>query len=804
MKKSISLIALGMSLASAIVAAPLSPQQALDRLNSGGPAKMRGVNVASYKYDATVSTPSGTPAAYVFTQDNKPGFILLGADELSAPMLGYSDSGSFDIDNCPPALRWWILEYGRQAEFANVKGSQKSKAVYAPAEWSAIEPLLKTTWDQGAPYNAMCPKINSQATYTGCVATSFAQVMNYFKYPEIGKGAIKYTSGSSTYFMGFDKTPFDWDNMLDSYSGKYTQEQADAVAYLMKACGYSVEMAYGTDASGAASYKLATAAVQYFGYDPAIRFEDRNYYSSDTWSSMIYNNLKNVGPVIYNGSAIDGGHSFVCDGYDGHGYFHINWGWAGNSNGYYLLDNLTPEIQGAGGASGGFNWSQDALLGMQKPTGQAYEPTDLTVTIYGTVAAIISDNKISFEAVNSDQAGWANAGYQNINLKLGAMIESPSGEKTYVDAGLNKLAGNITLTPGRLYTCPATKIVSQMPAGLADGKYKVTLVTQNNEVENAPWVPMQTFYGNANYCWLNVAGGNYAVENADYGRLTFEEGGFTTPLYRNRNAMIGMKVKNDSEFQLTKCIEPVLVSNNVIQYNSDFILVTVDPGQEIDASWLVKFYKNSKPEDGNEYQLGIMDMDTRTIIGYFGTYTMESTSLGYTLKLDEFVMPDTEKEDIVVIGSRTFKNVFVPSSHNTEAFLKYHVTSGYFDSNLRVGLTWYNPYTEQWDVINDQLYYFAPFLANGETSEVPLKIDLTGYPNGGIYRLMASYVKNSRNQLLGSLDFTFDTTGINSILSDEEKQQAEFFNLQGVKIDTPRKGEVVIMKLRGESRKVVY
>ena len=32
-----------------------------------------------------------------------------------------------------------------------------------------------------------------------------------------------------------------------------------------------------------------------------------------------------------------GGHAFVCDGYDGKGYYHINWGWGGDSDAYFLL-----------------------------------------------------------------------------------------------------------------------------------------------------------------------------------------------------------------------------------------------------------------------------------------------------------------------------------------------------------------------------------------------------------------------------------------------------------------------------------
>jgi hypothetical protein len=39
-----------------------------------------------------------------------------------------------------------------------------------------------------------------------------------------------------------------------------------------------------------------------------------------------------------------GGHSFVCDGYQGD-YFHFNWGWGGACDGYYYLHDLTPGLR---------------------------------------------------------------------------------------------------------------------------------------------------------------------------------------------------------------------------------------------------------------------------------------------------------------------------------------------------------------------------------------------------------------------------------------------------------------------------
>ena len=170
--------------------------------------------------------------------------------------------------------------------------------------------------------------------------------MNYWKYPERGKGTITYTASTiqKRLSMNFAAKAFDWANMLDRYeAGQYDDTQAGAVAYLMKACGYAVKMDYGTDSSGALAMNVANALTRYFDYDGNIDYQLRQYYSSTEWAEKMYANLRDVGPVIYGGgSMIGGGHSFICDGYSSDGYFHFNWGWTGMSNGYFKLEGLNP------------------------------------------------------------------------------------------------------------------------------------------------------------------------------------------------------------------------------------------------------------------------------------------------------------------------------------------------------------------------------------------------------------------------------------------------------------------------------
>jgi len=97
----------------------------------------------------------------------------------------------------------------------------------------------------------------------------------------------------------------------------------------------------------------------------------RSGYGIQEWENMIYAELANQRPVLYCANSNTGGHAFICDGYDGKGFFHINWGWDTDSDGFYSLSVLNPEtsdVPGVASASIGFNMYQDVVIGIQKPT----------------------------------------------------------------------------------------------------------------------------------------------------------------------------------------------------------------------------------------------------------------------------------------------------------------------------------------------------------------------------------------------------------------------------------------------------
>lgn len=321
---------------------------------------------------------------YVFNMTEKGGFVIVSNESRSRPIIGFSETGKFDADNMPDNMRAWLQGYADEiawlkkqpvVETATVTKNSKTRA--GSHVTTEIKPLVKTQWNQRAPYNNLCPEyISGERSVTGCVATAMAQVMKYHNHPSAPTKVIpEYQTDS--YHLQLSNLPittFDWKNMSDTYTGKETDATATAVATLMQYCGYSVKMDYGPS-SGSNSINVATALKEYFDYKSTTQFVSRSSYTYDKWVDLIYYELANKRPVVYGGQSSGGGHEFVCDGYkyeNGTDYFHINWGWGGQSDDYYVLSVLNPyEGQGAGGSSSndGFQFGQDAVIGIQPSTG---------------------------------------------------------------------------------------------------------------------------------------------------------------------------------------------------------------------------------------------------------------------------------------------------------------------------------------------------------------------------------------------------------------------------------------------------
>ncbi len=311
------------------------------------------------------------------------GFVIISGDDLVMPVLGYSTEGEFPAGNTPINVAKWLEGYKAQIRGAIAAGTGPNPEVQA--EWQrwehpqtgmlqgaarSVGPLLQTTWDQPAPYNALCPG----GSVTGCVATAMAQVMKYHNWPAQGTGFHSYNAPNyGTLSANFGATTYNWGAMPNNITGANS-----AVATLMYHCGVGVDMQYSPQVSGAwviqanspgTTNNAEFALKNYFNYSSTMQGLQRAGYSDAQWINMLKADLDASRPVIYDGFGSGGGHCFVADGYDDNNFFHFNWGWSGAYNGHFSISSLNPDGQGTGGGTGSYNSGQEAIFGIQPANG---------------------------------------------------------------------------------------------------------------------------------------------------------------------------------------------------------------------------------------------------------------------------------------------------------------------------------------------------------------------------------------------------------------------------------------------------
>ena len=325
-----------------------------------GPAKMKGLQMSAE-----------SPEYYVFNTDGKKGFVIISGDDELTELVGYSNEGEFRSENAPENLRAWLDGYAVFVRSVRDGVSRPMRASVNNAT-PVVEPLVTTRWNQGEPYNLLCPYDSSVGVTcpTGCAATSMAQLINYHEWPVQGKGTKSYNSSYGRLTVDFSKSVYDWANMKDRYESYYDSDnniinewndtEANAVAKLMYDCGVALEMGYGPDASGAYDTDMPLALCDYFGYHADLITRDG--YTEEEFLSRIKEELDNQHPLVFNGQGSLGGHSFIVDGYDSNDYLHVNWGWGGLSDGYFNVSYMNPADLGTGGGSGGFNSMQSIIV----------------------------------------------------------------------------------------------------------------------------------------------------------------------------------------------------------------------------------------------------------------------------------------------------------------------------------------------------------------------------------------------------------------------------------------------------------
>lgn len=293
------------------------------------------------------------------------GWILLSAERKAAPVLGFSYEGALDYTSVfsgrEPAGEWLsdisgiILDY---ASDTALLPHPDWKGEFDSSKGVNVQPLISAKWGQGAGWNYYCPEDfegPGGKAYAGCVAVAMAQALSVFDWPDNGEGENTYQHDLyGEISVNYSDSVYLWQLMEDLTPNRHA-------ALLLYHCATSVNMKFGAESSSTKASYAVDALKKHFRISPRIRYLRRYEYGIYAWEEMLIKELVAGRPVIYRGRSNDGstGHSFNLDGVVNRRYFHINWGWSGSSNGYFLLHELNPS------STRSYSANQEAVIGIE-------------------------------------------------------------------------------------------------------------------------------------------------------------------------------------------------------------------------------------------------------------------------------------------------------------------------------------------------------------------------------------------------------------------------------------------------------
>lgn len=565
---------------SAVYAGHLSPDEALARIKNNSQIK----RIPSSSQFSLIHTEEakGNEMVYVFNTND--GFIVVSADDNMPALLGYSNNGTYNPKTASPSLKWWLSQYAEEAAETcrDIESGKLTKNIpfFAPeAEKEAIPYLIRTSWGQDDPYNLDCPEIGNYQCVTGCVATAMAQIIKYHNYPVTGNDSNVYPWHATSLDFDFSRADFRYDLMPEFFEGTESQEEQEAVAKLMYACGVSVNMDYNVNTkynpyskgSSASDNFIAYALRHYFKYDNGVRLMKRDFFSHEEWEDLIYSELSNDRPVLYGGQATGGGHQFICDGYEGDGFFHINWGWEGLGDGYFKLSSLDPSYQGVGGFDGGYDANQTIICGIQPPV----EGSSVWYPIYSN-ASISVKNLVDNERVllNYNFGGIHNYSQQPVDVEILIEAISSNGESYISKPYPHLLMGDTELRTTYCFEGIVGKNISgyapstlYLPENLPEGDYQCHIVIRTPEGN------IQKVY----FPFTSVSYFNLTVDSN--GKMSYQDGipgAMTDIRVLEFNPELTVTQNEKSRFQIT------IENFGDYEYNSVIIYNIFKDGKSVD------------------------------------------------------------------------------------------------------------------------------------------------------------------------------------------------------------------------------
>ena len=201
MKKFLLLLSVFAFCAQGIDAKPITVDQAMNvakhYVADAGSFKASNANM---KLNYVGRSLKGMADFYVFNREGNNGFVIVAGDDASTPVLGYSNSGSFDINEAPEPMRDMLKAYQSQMEWLrmNPQASKTPRFTYDLQPYGVYPICGEVHWHQFPPYNNNCPTAAHALTsngrcYAGCTTVALATIMKGLRHPSIGFGENSYT-----------------------------------------------------------------------------------------------------------------------------------------------------------------------------------------------------------------------------------------------------------------------------------------------------------------------------------------------------------------------------------------------------------------------------------------------------------------------------------------------------------------------------------------------------------------------------------------------------------------------------------
>lgn len=590
MKRTITLLSFLLFSATVLFANPVDPEKALEtatefwksKVGKSSAAGMKRIGVDRMsKAAGRIAVEEKNPQFYIFTAENNNGFVIVSGDDELPAIVGYSTDATNYTTEMSNALVAWLGEYSEYVD--EVRAGIIEPVQVRAAAGTRVEPMLKTSWNQGTPYNNMCPTINGSLPPSGCTATAMTQIMKFHEWPEHPKTSITWKSNitGETEYINIASHYYDWANMLEHYRGSYTQEQADAVALLTVDVGKAIGSSYGLSGTGSNEYNAAMAMVNVFNYSSDVVVVRRGETTEEEFVALIRENLEARQPVMFTGQgqSFSSGHAFVCDGIDEENLLHIDWGWDGSYNGFFDMTYMQPEGTGTGGGSGRYNVAQAIIANIHPKEsgerGRAGDPTLYDTRINDPVTGTELDEYVADASTGTAEfkitASFLNWSHSTVNTNLAFAFENENGNYEYSEIEDFKLSIDLDKAVG--YHISFNYDFS----GKTEGCYNIKLCYKQKDGS-------YKFMPGDNNMVIEVGSGKATLRKAtpDVELSNFDF--LTTPLYKGDRLSFTAEFVNRNKANSTVLIVPVLNKQEADGSYSQEILV--------DNAALVDVYDN--------------------------------------------------------------------------------------------------------------------------------------------------------------------------------------------------------------------